>query len=297
MAVDTPAIDLTASSIPASTALARSARRTPRFTWRYVPFGVLLLLAIVGPMLANHPATTVVGSQSAAPDGRFWFGTDANGLDIYSRVMTAFRLDVLVALGVAVVATVVGGAIGLVSGMYQSDRGVLGVIARLLGRMIDLIQAIPIMIAGLVLVSFFGRDPVTITVSLGIVIIPFQARLMRTEVLRTRSAGYIDAARMSGESELRLLARHVLPNSFRSTFENTSTVFGMGIIFCAALGFLGVGVPTPAAEWGTMLAAGAPDAAVGRWWSVAFPAAALAFAVWSASVFVSAFVGPRRASR
>lgn len=266
------------------------------FWLRLVPFGIVLLLAVVGPFLATHSATEVVGGQSEAPSGEFWFGTDANGLDIFSRVVTAFRLDIAIALCITVIATVVAMAVGLVSGMYQGNRGVFGILARLLGRAVDLVQSIPVMIAGLVIVSFFGRNPVVITLSLAIVLIPFQARLMRTEVLRTRTDGYIDAARMSGESEGRLLLRHVLPNSFRPTIENTSTIFGMAIIFCAALGFLGVGIPTPTAEWGTMLAAGAPDAAVGRWWSVLFPAAALALSVWSASVVVSAFVGARRSS-
>lgn len=299
MSLDTPvAVTTDDPLLQVPTARRGKAESRAGFYWRLVPFAVVILLAIIGPYLANHPATSVVGDQSAAPSGKFWFGTDANGLDVYSRVVTAFRLDVIIALCVSAIATIGAMATGLVSGMYQSHRSALGLLARLLGRAIDLVQSIPVMIAGLVLVSFFGRNAVVITLTLGIVLIPFQARLMRTEVLRTRTDGYVDAARMSGESEGRLLLRHVLPNSFKPTLENTSSIFAMGIIFCAALGFLGVGIPTPAAEWGTMLAAGAPDAAVGRWWSVAFPAAALAFSVWSASVVVAAFVGRgRRRSR
>ncbi|MBF4576072.1 ABC transporter permease [Frondihabitans sp. VKM Ac-2883] len=288
-----------APAAPASTSKPAGTRRSESrsgFWPRLVPFGIVLLLAVIGPFLATHSATEVVGGQSEAPSGEFWFGTDANGLDIYSRVVTAFRLDIVIALCITIIATVVAMVVGLVSGMYQSNRGVSGILARLLGRAVDLVQSIPVMIAGLVIVSFFGRNAVVITLSLAVVLIPFQARLMRTEVLRTRIDGYIDAARMSGESEGRLLVRHVLPNSFRPTIENTSTIFGMAIIFCAALGFLGVGIPTPTAEWGTMLAAGAPDAAVGRWWSVLFPAAALALSVWSASLVVAAFGGKRRTS-
>ncbi|SFF41453.1 ABC transporter permease [Curtobacterium sp. YR515] len=300
MALDTPTAlpepTTTGAGSTRSTQDGRVGRPAGRtgFVLRLVPFAVLVVLAVVGPYLVNHPATSVVGGQSEAPSGEFWFGTDANGLDVYSRVMTAFRLDIVIAICITVIATVVAIVIGLVSGMYQGDRTVLGFVARLLGRAVDLVQSIPVMIAGLVIVSFFGRNAVVITLALAIVLIPFQARLMRTEVLRTRSDGYVDAARMSGESELRLLLRHVLPNSARTTIENTSTIFGMAIIFCAALGFLGVGIPTPTAEWGTMLAAGAPDAAVGRWWPVLFPAAALGLSVWSASVLVAAFVGRSR---
>lgn len=274
----------------------RAGRSSSRagFVLRLLPFGLLLVLALVGPLLVNHSATSVVGGQSEAPSAEFWFGTDANGLDVYSRVMTAFRLDIVIAICITVLATTVAMAVGLISGMYQAERTVLGVIARLLGRAVDLVQSVPVMIAGLVIVSFFGRNAVVITLALTIVLVPFQARLMRTEVLRTRTDGYVDAARMSGESELRLLVRHVLPNSARTTIENTSTIFGMAIIFTAALGFLGVGIPTPTAEWGTMLAAGAPDAAVGRWWPVLFPAAALGLSVWASSVLIAAFVGRTR---
>ncbi|PZE76591.1 ABC transporter permease [Curtobacterium sp. MCBD17_019] len=298
MSLTTPTITGSSDALVASPAerRVREGRRETRvgFLLRLLPFAVIVLLAVIGPYLTNHSPVEVVGSQSAPPSGRFWFGTDANGMDVYSRVVTAFRLDIVVAICITVISTAVAVAIGLVSGMYQADRTVLGFVGRLIGRAVDLVQSIPVMIAGLVIVSFFGRNAVVITLSLAIVLVPFQARLMRTEVLRARTDGYVDAARMSGESEFRLLVRHVLPNSSRPTLENTSTIFGMAIIFCAALGFLGVGIPVPTAEWGSMLAAGAPDAAVGRWWTVLFPAATLALSVWSASVLVAAFVGRRR---
>ncbi|GAB6902576.1 ABC transporter permease [Kineosporia succinea] len=251
-----------------------------------LPFTAVLFLAAFGPLLTTHSPTDVSGAGSGGPSGTHWFGTDANGLDVYSRVVDAFQLDVVVALVITAIATGVGIGLGLVTGMYESRRSFLGFVARTLARGLDIVQSIPVMIAGLVIVSFFGRNVGVITLALAAVITPFQARLMRTEVLRTRSAGYVDAARMSGESESTLLLRHVLPNSWGPTLENMSTVFAMAIIFNAALGFLGAGVPVPTPEWGSMLALGAPDAAVGRWWPVLFPALALAFSVWAASLVV-----------
>ena len=278
-------------------------RTTHRFSERtrlvlhLIPFAIVLLLAVAGPWIVPQSPTTVVGANSSPPTAEFWFGTDSNGLDVFSRTFAAFRLDITIAICVTVIATGVALIVGLISGMYESRRGLLGVAARLLGRIVDLVQSIPVMIAGLVIVSFFGRNALVITMSLAIVLIPFQARLMRTEVLRTRSDGYLDAARMSGESEWQILRRHVLPNSAGPTIENSSAIFGMAIIFSAALGFLGVGIPVPAAEWGSMLALGAPDAAVGRWWPVLFPAVALAFSVWSASVLVAGLTNRPRGTR
>ncbi|ATD72640.1 MULTISPECIES: ABC transporter permease [Gordonia] len=258
-----------------------------------IPFALLLLLAVFGPMLAPQSATEVVGTPSSAPSGDHWFGTDSNGFDVLSRTLTAFRLDIAIAIGVTLLATAVGIAIGSIAGMYGSKGGLLGAIAATLGRTIDLVQALPVMIGGLVIVSFFGRNSVVIALALALVLMPFQGRLMRTEVLRTRNDGFVTAARMSGESEFRILLRHVIPNSCAPVLENASAIFGMGIIFCAGLGFLGVGIPLPTAEWGNMLADGAADAAVGRWWPALFPVIALAYSVWAASR-VTTFISRRR---
>ncbi|MCR5978073.1 ABC transporter permease subunit [Gordonia jinghuaiqii] len=260
-----------------------------------IPFAIVLLLAILGPMLAPQSATMVVGTPSTPPTGDHWFGTDANGFDILSRTLTAFRLDIVIAICVTLLATMAGIAIGSLAGMYGSRGGPLGMVAATLGRTIDLVQAMPVMIGGLVIVSFFGRNSVVIALALALVVMPFQGRLMRTEVLRTRTDGFVTAARMSGESETRILLRHVIPNACAPVLENASAIFGMAIIFCAGLGFLGVGIPTPAAEWGNMLAAGASDAAVGRWWPALFPVLALAYSVWAASK-VTTFVSRRRRS-
>ncbi|QMU21624.1 ABC transporter permease [Gordonia rubripertincta] len=258
-----------------------------------IPFALLLLLAVFGPILAPQSPTEVVGTPSTAPSVDHWFGTDSNGFDVLSRTLTAFRLDIAIAIGVTLLATVVGIAIGSIAGMYGSKGGLLGVIAATLGRTIDLVQALPVMIGGLVIVSFFGRNAVVIALALALVLMPFQGRLMRTEVLRTRNDGFVTAARMSGESEFRILTRHVIPNSCAPVLENASAIFGMGIIFCAGLGFLGVGIPLPTAEWGNMLADGAADAAVGRWWPALFPVLALAYSVWAASR-VTAFISRHR---
>lgn len=274
-------------------------RRTRSRAGRVVgclPLAAVLVLAAIGPLLVTYDPTVVAGQGSTAPSASHWFGTDSNGLDVYSRTMAAFQLDVLLAVSITLLATVAGVLLGLFVGMYESRRTLGGLVARLAGRLVDLVQSIPVMIAGMVVVVFFGRTPLVVAIALAIVITPFQARLMRTEVLAVRSAGYIDAARMSGESEPRIVFGHVLPNAWRPTLENMSTVFAMAIIFSAALGFLGAGIPIPTPEWGSMLALGAPDAAVGRWWAVLFPALALALSVWAASVAVTTLTAPRRAT-
>lgn len=278
-------------------ARARRRRRQPGTMTRVAlatPFALLVLLAVVGPSLANHDPERVTGSTSEAPSGTHLFGTDSNGLDVFSRVVTAARLDLTLAISITVLTTVLGLVVGLLIATGESRRGPVGWAARGAGRVVDMVQAVPILIAGLTAASFFGRSPLVIVLALSLSILPYQLRLMRTEVLWVRREGYVDAARLSGEPAWTVLTRYVLPNAARPTLENSSAVFGMAIIFTAGLGFLGVGIPLPRPEWGSMLAAGVSDALVGRWWSALFPAVAIGLAVLSAALLLSALTPRRR---
>lgn len=271
---------------PTTTVRPTAARRWPRL----LPLGVVLLVALVGPFLLPHDPTTVAGPSAQAPSGQFWFGTDSSGLDVFSRTVAATRLNLLIAFLVTFVATGLGVLGGLAIGMNESRRGPVGLLARGLGRVVDLSEAVPAVLLGLIAVSFYGSSATTVTVVLAVVLAPLQIRLVRTEVLRVRTEAYLDAARMSGMSELTLTGRHVLPNSSWAALEAAPVVFAVSIIVTAALGFIGVGVPPPTPEWGSMLARGATDAIVGRWWSALFPVIALAVSVTSVSVAAHALL-------
>ena len=247
------------------------------------PVAVLAVVAIIGPWITPYSPTRVVGPTSVPPDGRYWFGTDSNGLDVFSRVLAATRVNMEIAVAVVVLATAGGIALGLLVGMNESRRGLLGVLARGLARLIDLVQAVPAVLIGLVLVAFYGGNLPTLIAAISIVLLPIQMRLVRVEVLRVRGEAFVDAARMAGMSEFGLTVRTVLPNSTRAALENVSVVFALAVILTAALGFLGVGLPPPTPEWGSMIATGASDAALGRWWSALFPTIALMLSVGAVS--------------
>ncbi|MFB2583066.1 ABC transporter permease [Herbiconiux sp. P15] len=249
-----------------------------------VPFAVLVLVAVVGPMLVPFDPTKVVGPSSTPPGGAHLFGTDSAGMDVFSRTVAATRINLIIALGTTVIATAIGVILGLAIGMNESRSGAASTLARGTARVVDLIEAVPAVLTGLVIVSFYGSSVLTLTVAMAIILSPIQIRLVRTEVLRVRRESYLDAARMAGDSEWRLTLRTVLPNSSWAALENTSVVFAISIILTASLGFIGVGLPVPAAEWGSMLSRGATDALVSRWWPAAFPTLALAFAVVAASL-------------
>jgi peptide/nickel transport system permease protein len=243
--------------------------------WRVVPALAILLIAVIGPWLTPYSATDVVARPSISPNGTHLMGTDSSGLDVFSRVIAGARNDVAIALADVLLATGIGIATGLAVGMNESKRGPLGLLARGISRALDLLQAIPAIVIGLVLVAFFGASVTSLTVALAVILAPYQARLVRAEVLRVRTEAYLDAARMAGEREFVLTMRHVLPNASWAALENTSVVFGAAVLNTAALGFLGVGLHPPTPEWGSMISTGAADAAVGRWWPALFPALAM----------------------
>jgi peptide/nickel transport system permease protein len=248
-----------------------------------VPAALLLLLAVVGPQVVPFSPVDVVARPDLLPGGAHWFGTDSSGMDVLSRTVAAGRVNLVIGLATAVVATVVGVAVGLLVGMTEARTGPVGMLARGASRALDLVQALPAIVIGLVLIAFFGASVPSLVLALSVILFPNQARLVRAEVLRVRGEAFVDAARLSGESELVLVLRNVLPNSAWPALENTSLVFGSAIVLTAGLGFLGVGLPPPTPEWGSMIAIGAPAAASGRWWSALFPAVALALTVFAAA--------------
>lgn len=257
-------------------------RRRPVAAWLgLLPAAVIVVLAVIGPWIIPYSATDVVAVPDIPPGAEHWFGTDSSGLDVFSRTVASARNNLLIGLLTTAVATLTGIVLGLLVGMNESRRGPVGLAARGVSRALDIVQAVPAIVIGLVLIAFFGSSVLSLTIALSVVLLPNQARLVRTEVLRVRREAYVDAARISGEREFSLIVRHVFPNSAWPALENASLVFGSAIVLTAGLGFLGVGLRPPTPEWGTMIAAGASAAAAGRWWSALFPAIAIAIAVFA----------------
>lgn len=245
------------------------------------PAAVIIVIAIVVPFVLPYSATKVSGGASIAPSLAHPFGTDSVGLDVLARTIGGARYDLVIAMLTTILCTVIGVVFGLMIGTFESERGVTGLAARGVTRLFDLIQAVPAILIGMVLISFFGPSVTTLVVGMAIILAPIQMRNVRIEVLRVRKEAYLDAARMSGQSERRLMLRHVLPNSTWVALENMSFLFATSILLTAALGFVGVGLKPPTPEWGAMISSATNDALAGRWWSSAFPSAALLVTVWA----------------
>lgn len=255
------------------------------------PFLALVAIALLPWSALPYDPERVAGPPALAPNSEFLFGTDSSGLDVFSRTLAATRLDLGVGILASMFVVAIAGSAGAMLGYLESRRTAAGFLARLALRVTDLVQSIPLTVAALVIVVIFGTHPVVFALGIALILSPAQTRLVRTEVLRVKSEGYVEAARVAGRSDAGIAFSRILPNSLWPLVENWPMLFANSIMIIAALGFLGVGMQPPTPEWGAMIAAGSADASAGRWWSATFPSLALVVSVVAMNLLRRLIVG------
>ena len=239
-------------------------------------FGVLVLAALFGPMLApHHPLATNAQDALQGPSARYWFGTDQLGRDVFSRVLVATRLDLLIAVGAVLISCVIGSVTGAILGYFG------GPLDATASRVVDVLMAFPLFVLAMALVAALGNTVMNVIYATAIINLPFYIRLARAEVNVRRNLGYVEAARVGGSSHARILAVFLLPNILSPVVIQASVNLGWAVLNAAGLSFLGLGVRPPTPEWGIMVAEGARFIASGEWWIALFPGLALMIAVFS----------------
>lgn len=245
-------------------------------------FGVVFLtlfLAVFGEVLAPYPTQAPVGPSLEPPSAEFWFGTDVSGLDIFSRVITAPRIDLTIALVSTTIAFVCGVFLGVISGFFAGHKGLANWTSVGIMRAADVFQAFPIFVFALALVGFTGPSIQNVIAALAFLNIPFFLRIMRGAVLESRERTYVEAARCSGCSNLRIAFVHVMPNAIGPSLVHYSTTVGFSILLTAGLSFVGAGVAPPTPEWGLMIRSGAQNMMTGEWWTAVFPGVTLGLTI------------------
>lgn len=238
-------------------------------------FVLLIVLALFGPSIVPHdPLASDTAQALHPPDAQFWFGTDQLGRDVFSRIIIATRLDLEIAAGAVALAFGFGTGLGLAAGYFGgwSDR--------IVGRLTDTIMAFPLFVLAMGIVAAMGNTVPNIIYATAIINVPLYARLARAEANIRRTAGYVEAARLSGNSEWRIVLAHILPNIMPLMVVQASLTLGYAILNAAGLSFIGLGVRPPTAEWGIMVAEGASSIVSGEWWVALFPGLALMLAVF-----------------
>lgn len=217
--------------------------------------GVTLTLLIVlstlfAPWLTGHPPYQQSRNRLDAPSGEHWFGTDQYGRDIASRVLHGGRIS----LGVALGAVIVGGSIGVVIGLLAGYHG--GRFDRVATQIADFLLSFPSILVGVILLVILGPGITSAAIAIGIALIPRFLRVVRAEVLALREIEFVDAARVLGASDTRIIVRHVLPNVMGSVATTATLWVATAIRLEAGLSFLGLGAQPPTPSWGLMLKEG-----------------------------------------
>jgi peptide/nickel transport system permease protein len=213
---------------------------------------LLVILSALFPQLFTHfdPYATAPADKLLGPSGTHFFGTDELGRDLYTRVLYGSTLTIKATLGAVSLAAVAGLAFGVLAGFFG------GWVDALLMRLIDVLLAIPRLLLALTIVTALGFGTLPVAIAVGVAIVPHFARITRAEVLRVTGLPYIEAARTSGAPWLRVLVRHILPNSSGPVLALAVLDLGVAILAISALSFLGFGAAPPAAEWGTLISSG-----------------------------------------
>lgn len=239
-------------------------------------FALLVLLALFGPVLAPHdPLASNSAVALQPPSAAHWFGTDALGRDILSRVIVATRLDLGIAVSAVAVSFLIGMPLGLAAGFFG------GWWDRIVSRGADTIMAFPLFVLAMGIVAALGNTVGNIVLATAIINLPFYVRVARAEANVRRDAGYVEAARLAGNGNLRLLAVHLFPNALPPAMVQVSLNMGWAILNAAGLSFIGLGVRPPEPEWGILVAEGAQFIVSGEWWVSFFPGLALMLAVFT----------------
>ena len=257
-----------------------------------------LVLMVAGPFLAPYDPGRPTDSVAEPPpelsawpgliwavvtraphEPIHWFGTDSTGLDIFSRVIAAPRTDVAIAVGANALSLVMGTLLGLAAGTLRPWAG------GALMRVSDLVQAFPVFITGMILVTLAGRSNGTIVLTLALLYTPIYIRLTRSEVVVQSRRGFVDASRALGRGAGWVALRHVLPNALAPSLIQASVTIGFAILMTAGLSFVGAGVRPPAPEWGLMIAAGADQLVQEEWWPSVFPGLAISLTVFGFAAF------------
>ena len=239
-------------------------------------FGFFLLLALFGPWIAPYdPLMSDTTVALKPPSAAHWFGTDSLGRDILSRIIVAAQLDFGIAVSAVFASFFLGSALGCLAGFYGgwSDR--------IIGRIADTIMAFPLFVLAMGIVAALGNSVANIILATAIINLPFYIRVSRAEVNVRRNAGYVEAARLAGNSDVRILALHLFPNVLPPMMVQISLNMGWAILNAAGLSFIGLGVRPPQAEWGIMVAEGANYIISGEWWIALFPGATLMLVVFT----------------
>ena len=260
--------------------------RMRHLVWRH-PLGaagaMIITVLAFGALFADlitvyDPLRTDSSISLARPTLAHWMGADFMGRDIYSRIVYGARISLAVGLGSTALGCLFGVAIGLSSGYIGGWYDLV------VQRLIDILQALPILVLALVMAAALGPSLQNTIIAIAIPLIPSVARVIRSNTLALREMPFVEAAKATGMSEFRIAVRHVLPNTLAPLIVLGTAQLGAAILTEASLSFLGLGIPEPHPSWGRMLSESAAEYVRTAPWLVIFPGLAISLTVFGTNL-------------
>ena len=247
--------------------------RHPNVILGMVIVALVAAFAIAAPWIATHDPSKTSISLFQLPSASFWLGTDQLGRDIFSRVVHGARVSMLIGIGSALVAVLIGAPIGLTAGYMGRTVDLVAM------QFINLFIALPGLVLALIIIAMTGPSMLNIILVLGFVSWPGVARLVRGQAFAIRESVFVEASRAVGGGAAWIIARHIWPNVFRLVAVQMATVVATAIFTSSSLAFLGLGVPPPTPDWGGMVRSGVDYLTINPFMSLA-PGCAVALTVF-----------------
>lgn len=257
----------------------RQLRRNKGAIIGMVILGLLVLASIFAPFIAPYDPIELAGDKSLlAPSSAHLMGTDLMGRDIFSRIIFGGRISLRLGLISVGIAATCGSFVGLISGY----RG--GWLDNLIMRLVDILLAFPGILLALIILYVIGPGLNNAMIAVGISSIPRYARMVRGSTLSVKEQDFVDASRVIGCRDLRIMVRHILPNVVGPVIVLGTLGLASAVMSIAGLSFLGLGAEPPTPEWGVLLSEGR-DYMRNAWWLSVFPGLAISTAVLSVNLF------------
>jgi len=233
---------------------------------------VVICAAVFGPMITPYdPQDMDFMARLSPPSKKHWLGTDNYGRDLLSRILAGTRISLAVGASVMAITVALGLIFGLIAGYYSAlDNPIM--------RIMDALMSFPATLLAVAIMAALGPSTSNAVYALAIVYTPRVVRVVRSTVLTVRNAEYVQAARVQGATDLRIIVRHILPNCLSPLLVQETFIFAYAILAEAGLSFVGAGAPPPTPSWGNILSEGRTYMREAPWLSI-FPGIAIAISV------------------
>ncbi len=218
-----------------------------------VILAVIILLAVFANVIADYDGVAIkqnTARRLEGPSKDHWLGTDEYGRDMFARLIHGSRVSLLVGIVAVGIAILIGGTLGAIAGFYG------GKIDNTIMRIMDIFLAVPDILLAIAIVSALGPGLFNLMFAIGVSSMPRFARVVRASVLTVRDQEFIEAARSVGASDARIIVKHIIPNALAPIIVQGTLGVAVAILSVAGLSFIGLGVPKPRPEWGSMLSGG-----------------------------------------